>query len=114
MHDTPAPRIPMWRAATASTAVLMPTASAPSTRSMRISAGDSNCGPVSWQYTPSFSGMAHRAAVSRMMPASSSSYTRLISGKRGPRSSRFGPISGEGTKQVIWSRRSIRSPACIV
>ena len=38
-----------WRAAAASTAVDMPTASAPSTPSMRTSAGVSKQGPVSWQ-----------------------------------------------------------------
>ena len=39
-------RRPSQRATTVSGTVLMPTASAPSVRSMRISAGVSNCGPI--------------------------------------------------------------------
>ena len=45
--------IPIWLAATASHAVLIPTASAPSVRTMRISAGDSYAGPVNCRYVPS-------------------------------------------------------------
>ncbi len=45
MHETAAARTPMWRSAMTSGTVLMPTASAPSVRSMRISAGVSYVGP---------------------------------------------------------------------
>ena len=45
--DSASTRRPMWRAMIVSGTVLMPTASAPSSRSMRdSSAGVSNCGPM--------------------------------------------------------------------
>ena len=50
-------------------------------------------------------------AVERIISLRSSSYIWLISGNLGPSSSRFGPTSGEGTKQDIWSFMSIKSPA---
>lgn len=45
MQEIPMTRMPIWRAAMASQAVLMPTASAPRVRHMAISCGDSYCGP---------------------------------------------------------------------
>jgi SAM-dependent methyltransferase len=45
MHDSPSTRRPACRAAMTSSTVLMPTASPPSARSMRTSAGVSYCGP---------------------------------------------------------------------
>src|SRR5262249_29181562 len=51
-----ATRAPMCTAAMTSGTVLMPTASAPSVRSMRISAGVSYDGPAIIAYTPSCSG----------------------------------------------------------
>ena len=48
MKDTAAISIPAWRAATASVAVDMPTASAPSVFRALTSAGGSNWGPAVW------------------------------------------------------------------
>ena len=44
--ETPATRSPQWRARITSGTVDMPTASAPSTRNARISAGVSKLGPA--------------------------------------------------------------------
>ena len=44
--DSASTRSPAWRARMVSGTVLMPTAWAPKARSMRISAGVSNCGPI--------------------------------------------------------------------
>ena len=46
MTETAATRRPAWRATIVSGTVDMPTASAPSVRNARISAGVSNVGPV--------------------------------------------------------------------
>ena len=58
-------RMPAWRAMIVSGTVLMPTASAPRTFSMRISAGVSNCGPSTQANTPSCSRMPRRTATSQ-------------------------------------------------
>src|SRR5439155_18893436 len=52
MHEMARTRIPMCRTAITSGTVDMPTASAPSVRHMRISAGVSYDGPVKAMYTP--------------------------------------------------------------
>ncbi len=64
-HETARQRMPMCRAASTSGTVDMPTMSAPSTRSMRISAGVSNAGPSQAAYTPSPRSTPSRSAAAR-------------------------------------------------
>ena len=54
MQLIPATFMPACFAAITSITVLIPTASAPSFESIRISAGDSNDGPVTCAYIPDF------------------------------------------------------------
>src|SRR5690606_5751937 len=91
---TPSTRMPMWRATITSGTVLMPTASTPIERSIRYSARVSRLGPATAAYTPRRNGMPSASAAAAVALPRAASYGADMSGKRGPRSSRFGPISG--------------------
>ena len=98
--------MPMCRAAITSGTVDIPTRSAPSARMKRISAGVSNCGPSQAAYTPSPSASPSRSAASCASRRYSGSYASVMSGKRGPSVSSFGPTSGEVPCRLTWSEIS--------
>ena len=107
----PSTCMPQWAATMASGTVDMPTASAPSVRARRTSAGVSYCGPGKYMYTPSRREISSALAVCRATYRSAGVYTWLISGNRGPNSSRLGPHRGLTPKSLIWSVMSMMSPA---
>ena len=101
--ESPRTRIPMWRAAMTSCTVDIPTRSPPIARMKRISAGVSNCGPSHATYTPSPMSSPSRSAAARARARSSGSYASLMSGKRVPSDSSFGPTSAEVPCRLTWS-----------
>ena len=94
----------------ASGTVDMPTASAPSSRAARTSAGVSYWGPGKYMYTPSRRGMPRALAACRATSPRAGVYTRLMSGKRGPKASTLAPHRGLMPKSLIWSVMSMMSP----
>ena len=62
---------------------------------MRTSAGVSYCGPGSAAYTPSRSVRPTSRPAAAASARSFGSYASVMSGKRGPSASSFGPRSGE-------------------
>ena len=101
---------PQWAAVRASVTVDMPTASPPSSRIARISAGVSNCGPGMKKYTPSCTRRPLSAASSRAMARREAVYISLTSKKRGPMASSLGPRMGLAPMSLMWSEMTIRSP----
>ncbi len=89
----------------------MPTACAPSTLNIRISAGVSYDGPFNPAYTPSRSVIPSARATSFTAARNSGSYAFVMSGKRVPSESSFGPSSGESFIRLMWSLITIKSPA---
>ena len=77
----------------------MPTRSAPSVRSILISAGVSKCGPGNWAYTPS----VNSGLISSARPRRRGEY-------RSVRSTKFAPSIGEVAVRLRWSEISTGSP----
>ena len=110
MTEKPSSSIPQCAAVSASVTVDMPTASPPSSRMARISAGVSNCGPGMKKYTPSwtrsFVSLDSCKATSRRRGV----YIRLTSKKRSPNSGRFFPRMGLAPLSFMWSEMTMISP----
>src|SRR5579883_296607 len=110
MQLTASTRMPSARATSTSGTVDIPTASAPSDASMRISAGVSYDGPSTPAYTPSATVSPSADAARRKDAAQAASYGADMSGNRGSPGC-TGPRSGLRQVRLMWSRTTISVPA---
>ena len=110
MTEMPSSGRPQCAAVSASVTVDMPTASPPSARMARISAGVSNCGPGMKKYTPSRTEKPSFSAQDFASSRSSGVYMRVTSKKRGPNLSTFLPRKGLEPFSLMWSAISMKSP----
>ena len=110
--ENPSTSAPRCTAARHSCTVDMPTRSAPRVRAMRTSAGVSYCGPANPAYTPS----SRSGSTVRARSRSRGDHASVMSTKRGPRSSRFGPVRGErsGEVEVVGDEHALADPVALL